>query len=388
MNDRSGRTSRLAVAAVLAVVFLAGCQAAGPPDTASDGPEVTVSACDSLPDYDYERMVERVEEIKGTRLERNLSICTEQSSQGIDTTPSRQFARIGASGLSLFGLDPTTDSRKRSSLGYTEFSPSGGPVAVFLANESVVENVSSWVSYEGLVAHELSHAVELRGEVPENATANRQTTMRLTTDEILARQAVSNGVAMHVTELYVERYGGWQNVSALAGDAGNWKRQVVQSVYASGYRYAERTDRRTVPRRNRPNSTAQILHPNETVTVTELPARPDLSMDSLKHVRTDRVGELFLRETFESEGLGTERAAAAADGWANDRMDYYRANGSTVVTWRVVWESTDDRAEFLDAYDTVYDYRRVDAVQSVDCGESGRYLAPSGNAVAVVSCGG
>lgn len=380
------RTGLLATVAVLAVGLLAGCYGVGSPDAASDGPEVTVSVCESSPDYDYERMVERVEEMKGRQLKRNLTICTEQSAGGIDTTPSRTFARITEPGLSFFGLDATTNAGQRSSLGHTTFSPSGGPIEIFLADQTVVENVS-WISYEALVAHELSDAIKVPRTVTNDATVNERESTRLTTDEILARQALANGVSMYVADLYVDQYGGHLNVSALDADERNWKRRVVQSAYAAGYRDSERTDRRTVPTAGRPNSTARILHPNETVSVTGLPPRPNLSMDSLERVRTDRIGELFLREAFESEGLSAERAAAAADGWTNDRMDYYRANGSTVLTWRVTWEDADERTEFVEAYGAVYDYRRADAFEAVDCGGAGRYLAASGNSVTVLSCG-
>lgn len=374
------------VGVLLVVAVLAGFYASSDSNHVMTEESVTVETCGALPDYDFERMVSRVERIKGTQLKRNLTMCTEQRSGGIDTTPNREgFARIEKSGLSFFGLDADTNTQRRSSLGHTTFSPSGGPIEIFLANESVVESVT-WISYEGLVVHELSDAIEIPPRAADRSATSRQGAMPQTTDEILARQALSNGVSLYVSDLYVEAYGGQLNVTALNVGDRNWKRQLIQSVYYSGYRYSSETDRRTIPETNRPNSTAQILHPNETVRVNGFPKRPNLSMDSLERVRTDRIGELFLRETLRSKGVSEARAAAAAGGWTNDRMDYYRANKSTVVSWRVTWQNAEEMAEFVETYDAVYDYERVNAARSVTCEERSRYLSTSEKTMTVVLC--
>ncbi|WP_135828755.1 hypothetical protein [Halorussus halobius] len=333
-------------------------------------------------------MAARVEEIKGTQLERNVSMCVEREEGGIDTTPNQgQFARIGEPGLSFFGLDVTPNSRVRSSLGHTSVSLNGGPVEIFLANESVVENVS-WISYEGLVAHELSDASRIPAEIPDDVPRNEQATPPQTTDGLLSQQALANGVSLYVADRYVERYGGHLNVSVLDANESNWKRRVVQSAYSSGYRYSVQTNQRSIPETSTPNSTAQILHPNREIDVVRLPERPNLSIDSVEHVKSDRVGELFLRGTFRTNGVSAERAAAAAAGWTNDRLDHYRADNSTVVSWRVTWQNASERAEFVETYDAVYDYERVEAIREVDCGEPGRYLSASQNAVTVLQCGG
>ena len=375
---------------LLVVAVVAGFHATGGSNRATPTQNVSVEACEELPEYDYARMLSRVEEIKGMQMRRNLTLCTERATTGIDTTPDGgRFARVGKSGLAFFGLDADANSKRRSSLGHTEFSPSGGPIAVFLANESVVENVS-WISYEALVAHELSDAIAASASTARSSrsSANGRATVPRTTDAILARQALSNGVSLHVSKLYVQRHGGRLNVSGLHAGDENWKRRVVQSAYYFGYRYSERSDRRTVREATVLNSTAGILHPNETRSVGGALARPKLSTESLVHVRTDRVGELFLRATFESKGVRPERATVVADGWTNDRMDYYRANGSSVVTWRVQWRSAGERAEFVETYTAVYDYERVNSLRSVGCGESGRYLVAAEKTVTVVRCSG
>ena len=372
--------------ALLVVAVVAGLYATDGSNRETPTRNVSVEACEELPDYDYERMLSRVEEIKRMQMRRNVTLCTERGPTGIDTTPDGdRFARVEKSGLALFGLNADANSESRSSLGHTEFSPSGGPIEIYLANESVVENVS-WISYEGLVAHELSDAVEASAATARDSTANGTAAIPRTTDAILARQSLSNGVSLYVSHLYVEQYGGRLSVAGLYAGEKNWKRRIVQSVYDAGYRYSEQINQRTVPETNLPNSTAAILHPNETWRVTGTPARPNLSIAPLEHVRTDRVGELFLRATLRSKGVDPERAVVAADGWSNDRMDYYSANGTAVVTWRVQWQSADERAEFLEAYDAAYDFERVNSLRSVGCGEPGRYLSTSEETVTVVQC--
>lgn len=381
MNSKLGWVG----AVILISALFAGLYATTPEQINGER-DVTIETCEALPDYNFEKIVTRVERIKGAELERNLSICVEQTTDGIDTTPNEgQFARVEEPGLSLFDLDATKHSQQRSSLGHMSFSPSGGPIEIFLANERVVQNVS-WISYEGVVAHEVSDAIEVPEDIPERTASTERASRPQTTDEILAQQAFTNGISTYVADLYVERYGGHLNVSSLNTDYRNWKHRLVQSLYYRGYRYSEQTDQRTIPEEDRPNSTAQLLRPNETVRVTGFPSRPNLSIDSLEHYRTDRIGELFLQEVLESKGVSSERATGATDGWTNDRMDYYRTNGSTVVTWRVTWENEDEKEEFVEVYDTVYDYERVDALTSISCRESNRYLTTSENSLTVVAC--
>lgn len=386
MNVRAS-WGAVAIVTLLVVGTVAGFYAMDGSDTETMPTQnVSAEVCEELPNYDYERMLSRVEEIKGAQMRRNVTLCTEQSSTGIDTTPAGgQFARVEESGLTFFELDTNLRSDGRSSLGHTEFSPSSGQIEIFLANESVVENVP-WISYETLVVHELSDAIEVTASTSRSETADAQATKPQTTDAILARQSLSNGISLYVSDRYARQYDGYLNASALHRKESDWRRQVVQSVYYFGYRYSVHADSTSIVKTGRLNSTAQILHPNETRSVTGTPPKPNLSVDSLEHVRTDRIGELFLRETLRSKGISPDRAAAAADGWVNDRMDYYHANGSSIVSWRVTWQNADERAEFVEAYDAVYEYEQVDSTEAVRCGEPGRYLTISEKTVSVVQC--
>lgn len=375
----------LALGTLLLLVLSAGAFISNNEGTVENHSQISVSACEDLDKYDFGQMLHRVEKIKGMGLGKNLTICTEQTGNGIDTTSDeKRFAYLREPGLSFFELNSPTDTEKRSSIGYTTTPLNGGPIRITLANESVVENVS-WISYEALIAHELSHAIDnshLRLDANES---NRRVEVLQTTDWLLANRAVSEGTAMYVSELYVREYGGELTVSELGKGDRNWKHRILVSVYSDGYRYSKNRDI-TSNTEHRVNSTAQILHPEKTNDPSTLPARPHISIKSLEHVRTDRVGELFIREVLRFKGLDTDKATTATEGWANDRLDYYQGENFDVVTWRVAWQTNRDRSEFLAAYDATYKYTRVDSLKSITCEKSGRYLVTAEKTIIVVSC--
>ncbi len=345
--------------------------------------EASITVCDGVPDRDYERIVYRVERIMDERLQRNLTICTVDSEAAIDTTPdSGRFARVGPSGLELLGVDPSANVAGRSSLGSTSFSPSGGPVTIRLANESVVENVS-WLSYEALVVHELSSAVSLPGRTNGTETSPRSANRRSTTDRLLAQQAFGNGVSLYVADRYVRRYGGHLDASALADRDRTWKRQVLQSVYYHGYRYSRARNVTSFEESDRIHSTSQILHPDREEALADAPARPDVP-DSFDHDRTDRVGELFARELLRANGVAENRAATATEGWGIDRMDYFRNGSTTLVTWRVTWDDPGELSAFLTAYDP--DYTEISSLRAVSCHDEQRYLVTSGRTMTLARC--
>jgi hypothetical protein len=45
-----------------------------------------------------------------------------------------------------------------------------------------------------------------------------------------------------------------------------------------------------------------------------------------------------------------EEARLAAEGWAGDRLAYYKMNGDYLFLWKIVWDSPLDRDEFLSAF--------------------------------------
>lgn len=352
----------------------------------TDSSQVSITVCERADGYHFEQALRRVENIKNAEMKRNLTVCTEQTATGIDTTSGeRRFASLRSPGLSFFELESQTNTGVRTSIGYTTFSPDGGPITVRFADESVVENVS-WLSYETLVAHEFSHAIDDSHLQLKDSNSTRKVEVRRTTDWLLANRAISEGSATYVSELYVEQYGGKLNVSKLGEDSRGWKHRILVSVYSEGYRYSKRTGI-TSSNGHRVNSTAAVLHPT-TEDPSQFPAKSNFSSESYEHARVDRVGELFIREMLRSKGLSSAQATYASEGWTNDRLDYYRSNSSDVVTWHVVWQTQRDRSEFVTAYNATYQYTRVNTVESITCDKPGRYLATSEKSVTVVSCSG
>lgn len=382
----TGKASKLTIGVVFLLLFGGGIFVGADVDDTTDYTPHSVTVCEGLEEHDFEQMVHRVGKIKDMKMARNLTVCTERSAGEVDlTSDERRFAYLRAPELAFFDLEPRTGTGKRTSLGYTTLPlDDDRPIKIVLANESVVKD-ATWVSYEALIAHELSHAIENSHFRHQTNVSNRQARVARTTDWLLANRALSEGTATYVSERYVQRYGGRVNVSKLGSDNRGWKHHILVSVYSEGYRYSKHTRTTSVGMR-RVNSTAEILHPKQADSANRLLSRTNVSIRSLEHVRDDRVGELFVREVFELNGLTTARARTAAEGWVNDRLDYYRGDEFEVVTWRVVWQTEDDRNEFLSAYRATYNYTKVPSVQTIDCNSPGRYLVTSQKTITVVSC--
>lgn len=383
--DRQTVWSVFMIGLLLLLTLIAGSFLNTDRGTIDSHSQISLTVCEDLNGYDFEQMLRRVETIKEMELERNLTICTEQTRGGIDTTSAeKRFAYLREPGLSFFELSSPTDTGKRSSIGYTTTPLDDDPIKITLASESVVKNVS-WTSYEALIVHELSHAVD---NSHLNTSENESTTGKKvyqTTDWLLANQAISEGSAIHVSNTYAQKYDGALAVSELGGSNRSWKHRTLISVYSSGYRYSK-SKNITSSTRHRVNSTAQVLHPKRTNDPGKLPARPNLTIESLEHVRTDRVGELFLREVLYQKNESERNAITAAKGWKNDRLDIYRGDDFDVVTWRVVWQSKRDRSEFLAMYDSIYEYTEVDSLEAITCESSDRYLVTKERTVSIVLC--
>lgn len=103
-----------------------------------------------------------------------------------------------------------------------------------------------------------------------------------------------------------------------------------------------------------PRSTEQVLHP-EKYDRREAPlpvSLPDLSVvagEGWTHLRTNTLGELYLRVLIEQYG-DAETARAAASGWGGDRWQVLTRGAETALVLRTVWDTEADAREFLSAY--------------------------------------
>ena len=105
-----------------------------------------------------------------------------------------------------------------------------------------------------------------------------------------------------------------------------------------------------------PQSTEQILHPERYVggdqpVAVSVAALDGVLGDAYRLVWDRGLGEFYLREMLRVT-IPTETANSAAAGWGGDRYHIYfdDATGETVLVYRVVWDSTEDAAEFGAAF--------------------------------------
>ena len=204
---------------------------------------------------------------------------------------------------------------------------------------------------ERVFAHELAHAAQpesLREEM--EASAGDYAT---TTDAMLAREAVAEGAAVFVTDVYAEQYLDVQGQSARLDAEWGSMTDATRLLWAP-YRYgADHVHARasspanlTAVYENPPLTTEAVLHPFGSDI-----ERPPLAVESGDQVAgwdrtaTDTKGELYLRVLLASE-LAPERAARAAAGWGTDRLVTYTDGGNDSFALVVRWDSQRDASQF------------------------------------------
>ncbi|PSP56125.1 hypothetical protein BRC82_03050 [Halobacteriales archaeon QS_1_67_19] len=331
------------------------------PDGESTATEnnVSLETIEFEPTYDPHAVLDRVERLRGLDALNGITI------HEYDEKPSREFdirdafagiRPVGARALQLYS---NASAERTQPLGYTVERE--GAVHVYLMNASDLEQYG--VSQELVLAHEFVHAIQFQQELlSPSRDGLRSEFPRWTTDTMLVATAVIEGDAMWVTEQYVERYGeGNYSVEAYNRSLNRsaWPHSLGGLPYYYGYQFYERAGSAPVARsdaiRQPPNATAELLDPDAPIERRPAPEPAPTEFfgtSELSRYHTDTVGELVVRHVFRLNGLSFDRAAAAADGWVNDRMYYYAAgNGSNpVIHWTTAWENDSEAAAFADAW--------------------------------------
>ncbi|HTE43311.1 MAG TPA: hypothetical protein VK629_20990 [Steroidobacteraceae bacterium] len=136
-----------------------------------------------------------------------------------------------------------------------------------------------------------------------------------------------------------------------------------------------------------PESTEQILHP-EKWSAGEKPVAiewPAFSIPELKNwevLDNDALGELLWRVVFKEHGIDATSANDAAAGWNGDRYAVLKdkTSNALLLLWRTSWDSAADAKEFADAY------RKVLSIKYEGKKEATR-LVQSGTTVSIVEGG-
>lgn len=220
-----------------------------------------------------------------------------------------------------------------------------------------------------LAAHEFVHYVQLQNGRFNAVNAGTDPT----TDGSYAARATTEGAAVFATDALLSQYApdGPRNTelyaeiaaAAPAGSASVWR----NSWYVYGDRYvADRIDDPaglSALYETPPTTSEQVLHRLAPGSEPPVPLGVRVATgDDYVAVGTDRKGEAYLRYVLEN-GVGTDRASAAAAGWGNDTLRSIRpadGEGTTGYVWVHRWDSPAEATEFaaaardyLDSYGTV-----------------------------------
>ncbi|UPV75084.1 hypothetical protein M0R89_03205 [Halorussus limi] len=325
------------------------------------------------PDYDPSTVLSRVEELRDLSATQGITLHEYDADEGPPYDVRDTFGAIRPVGAQALQLYSNASTEHRQPLGYTVERQAA--VHIYLLNES--DLAEHGVSQEAVLAHEFVHALQFQHDLLTPSRREfRSEFDRWTTDSRLVTTAIVEGDAMWVTEQYFEKYDDSDySVSeynrTLARAA--WPHSVAGTPYYYGYEYYESAgsspaDRSAAIERP-PNSTAELLHPGETVERVPLPPDPEIPDDrNLTRYHADRVGELVVRHALRMNGLSFARAADVADGWANDRMYYYAAAGATgpATHWVTTWESEREAREFAAAWREMLDANGARASSETD----------------------
>ena len=331
------------------------------------------------PSYDTETVLTRVEELRDLSATDRIVLHEYDDEDGPEIDVRDQFGEIRPPGARALQLYSNASTERRLPLGYTV--ERGDGVHIYLMNESDLDAYE--IDQEVVLAHEFVHALQFQHDlISPSREEFRDYFPRWTTDSQLVSTALVEGDAMWTTEQYLDRHTDGSYAVAdynrtLAREA--WPNSVGGTPYYYGYEYYRATGgspaERTAAIRRPPNSTAELLHPGEPATRAALPDPPESSQefDELTMYHRDTVGELVIRHALRLNGQSFDRAAAAADGWANDRMYYYTEEATTATHWVSVWENSTEAAEFVAAWRAMLDAR------GAQVGENGTLVVPTGD---------
>lgn len=324
----------------------------------SDGENesVVIETEDFEPDYDPEKVLSRVEQLRGLSATQGITLHEYDADTGPKYDMRDEFGAIRPVGAQTLQLYSNASTERRQPLGYAVERQAA--VHIYLMDDSDLEAYG--ISQDVVLAHELVHALQFQNDLLSSSRREMRSQFRYwTTDTRLVTTALVEGDAMWVTEQYLARYGD-SNYSvtsynrSLARSA--WPHSVAGTPYYYGYEFyamaGSAPDERSDEIESPPNSTAELLHPGERVEHAEIapPEIPDA--ENLTRYHADTVGELVVRHTLRINNLSFARAAEVADGWAGDRMYYYAAAGARgpATHWVTAWESEREAREFASAW--------------------------------------
>jgi hypothetical protein len=276
-------------------------------------------------------------------------------------------ATPGQSFRSVMGVVPEPNATGSLPYRYPAMTSSVGVASVYPGDKpaGLVETI---------LAHELVHyvqfragyATELRGSIPVG-----------TTDGRFAFRSVLEGMAVYVTDAYVERH-----VPNVASNSALYDRienvtppgtpgRYGNAWYASGADYAAaRLDSPAEVERlveAPPTTSEQVIHGYAPGVEPPRPLSVSVAESEWSAIGSDRKGEALLRVVLQN-GLPEAAADRAAAGWGNDSLTTLRSGSSVGYAWAIRWDDRANATEFESAFREYLDARgnRSGGVRRVD----------------------
>ncbi|MFB0522953.1 MAG: hypothetical protein ACETV1_04220 [Candidatus Bathyarchaeia archaeon] len=97
-----------------------------------------------------------------------------------------------------------------------------------------------------------------------------------------------------------------------------------------------------------PISMEQIMHPEKYLAGEGIVDFELRTIGEWELRKSDRFGELFILLVL-ARHIPVDEAKFAAEGWAGDKFSYYRKSKDQLFLWKIFWDSSVDRDEFLAA---------------------------------------
>lgn len=243
----------------------------------------------------------------------------------------------------------------------------------------VVSDAESFGALEKVAyAHEYDHALQDQNFDLTAMGFSNQSEQSLESDVLLARQALIEGDATFLMQLWSAEHLSQAELLSMLDQATTLDTAVLDSLppifrkalefpYFSGLSFVTLLysdggwEAVNAAFRNPPSSSEQILHPekypDDQPIAVSLPPLTDTLGANWRLAEEDVLGELYLRETLR-EHL-TENVFPASSGWGGDRYAVYVTQDTFddparapeyVLVMSHVWDSAQDGEEFAAAY--------------------------------------
>lgn len=348
MTDRSRRWRGL----VFVLILTTGCTAPTADVTPTERTGEIEVAGDGLP-VDPDVVFDRVTRLMNASPPRPDSIRSIGPAELPDSQPNESATQFDPAPafFELMGVDTDPDT----GLNTTEARAlENGKTNLNLGTILLYTGANESRTVEYVLAHEFAHYVQ--GARDRLGQLNSH--LDHTTDGQFVRSSLLEGTAVSVTNAYIESSLGGPESTQLYRDlasrlaAGSYP-EYVNARYLLGVRYVadriatlDSLDRLFA---NPPRTGEQLIHGLRPGTEPPRPLSVAVETGAYRRLRTDRLGEGFIRITLRN-GVPTATANAGAAGWGNDTLRTYqsRDDGQPGYVWAIRFDDERNRSQFVE----------------------------------------